>query len=84
MLWDAKRLLFLSKGEFRVNLHQVRGRDSRCPTSPVCYVESDVDVNMGTGGDGADDLWAGGLRGGLRGDLCGDAELGADGLCVGE
>lgn len=31
-------------------------------------MERDVDVDLGTGGHGADDLRTGGLRGGLRGD----------------
>ena len=68
MLRDAKELLFLSKGELRVHLHQVCGRDGSCPTSPVSYVDIDVDIELGTGGRGVDDLWAGGLRGVLRGD----------------
>lgn len=41
-------------------------------------MESDVDVDMGTGGHRADDLWAGGLRGG------GDAGLGRNRLRAGK
>lgn len=43
-------------------------------------MESDVDVDVGTGGHGADDLRAGGLRG----RLCWDAGLRGDGLRVGK
>lgn len=43
-------------------------------------MESDVDIDVGTGGHGTDELGAGGLRGGRRG----DAGLGADGLGVGK
>ena len=31
-------------------------------------MDIDVDIELGTGGRGVDDLWAGGLRGVLRGD----------------
>lgn len=79
-MWDAKGLLFLSKGEFRDNLHQVCGRDRRCPARPVFNVESDVDVDVRAGGHRADDLRAGGLRGGL----CGGAGLRGDSLCIGK
>lgn len=43
-------------------------------------MKSDVDVDVGAGGHGAYDLWAGGLRGGL----CLDAGLGSDRLYVGK
>lgn len=78
LLRDAKELLFLSKGELRVYLHQVCGRDGSCPVGPVSYVDIDVDIELGTGGRGVDDLWAGGLRG----VLCGDADLGSNRIDV--
>lgn len=76
LLWDAWALFFLSKGEFAVCLHQVCGCDGWGPTRPVSYVESDIDIDVGAGGPGADDgraCWLRGLRGnaGLQGSrLC--------------
>lgn len=77
--WDVKGLFFLSKGELRVFLNQTCGCDTLCPVRPISNVEGNVDVDMGTCGDGADDVGAGGLRGGLSG----DAGLERGRLCVG-
>lgn len=43
-------------------------------------MESDADVDLGIAGHGADELWAGGLRGGLWG----DDGLGAHRVIVGK
>lgn len=50
----------------------VRRRDFGRPAGPVSYVESDVDIDVRTGGHRADHLWGGGLGG----RLCVDAVQG--------